>query len=543
MVPKLIICIGVIFVFSPYIVSATTGSCECGRLGTIPKIDCYTGQVDQTACSSVLNKFNKPWIDGGKSGSIDHYLMCTYKADDDCNGSWKTSGGAVIAPTVACGSINCEGLAPKCIDKKCYTQINESCSAHTDCAKFGGGSSVNYYLCHTDKKCYLGGDALTKYNTQGDDWIKIYNEIKPPKINISIPGLDFASLSSTLDSEGYIHIPYLGQYLTAVYKFAMVAVSIVAVIMLIVIGAGAIVSGGGDKKVEGIKKMGKVFLGLAIAWGSYAILYNINPDLVEFKALKVQYVIPKEMPDFPSLWEDLDSSSSDLAVLTDPNFHHSTIPDKYVITNDLIKKIATANKIDVCAVWTIIKKESGGNGLAVGHDENYNHNKRGTRCPNIGSRARFLVSGKKLNGGALFSPIAGCLKGQPCSNPYDPCTMNETKIFNNDTFNPKNPPDYGLDWRFSHGFGIGQMTIVPYKSYCRKINGPNGPEWARNVGGKWYTVTDLLNPDKAVEATMVLIKYYWDKSKGDLRQFFASYTGGPSGISRAMTHYQTCPFK
>lgn len=327
-----------IFLFSDNSLAAI-GSCKCSRSGMISPTDCYTGQTDQAACNVIL-----------KSKTSQNYIMCTYETDDDCFGSWKNSKDGQLI-TTTCGSNTCEA-GQICIGGSiCYANTNESCTKNEDCSKYGGGAltgatSGKDYICK-DKECYVSGIALTKYNEQKDDWIKIYNEIKPPNPAIKIPGLDFSSVSTTVDSEGYIHIPYLGQYLTAVYKFAMVAISIVAVVMLIVIGAGAIVSGGGEKKVEGYKKIGKVFLGLAIAWGSYAILYNINPDLVEFKMLKVKYVKPEKMPEF------IDKGEPGVASCNNKKPKSDTTYDKY------FKKHGSNKEVD----WRVLKamafKESG----------------------------------------------------------------------------------------------------------------------------------------------------------------------------------------
>ncbi len=376
-------------------------------------------------------------------------------------------------------------------------------------------------------------------------------KIKKPVLEINIPKLDFSNATQNVDEEGYIHLPWIGEYISAIYKFAMVVASILAVIVIIISGARMMVSAGGEEKNAATKRLGQALVGLFICWGSYAILYNINPALVEFKALRIKYIEPISLPDLTTAW-DFDSSQADIQIITDPNFHHKEVPKKYEITNELIKQIAQINNIDPCVAWTIIKKESGGDGLAVGHDENYPRGESALRPCNrvakVPSRAKFLISGKKYNG-ELFSSVAGCMWGAKptCSTPFNPCTMNQTNIYNNDGKNGgrtgadfSKPPDYGLDWRFSHGFGIGQMTIVPGSSYCGKIDGPNGLEWARKVGNNWYTVTDLLNPDKAVEATMTLIKELWAKAKGNRMEFWKYYAGDVGGVDRAEKTYNTC---
>ena len=110
------------------------------------------------------------------------------------------------------------------------------------------------------------------------------------RININIPGLNFSKITGEVDSEGYLYIPWIGQYIGAIYRYAMIAASILAVVMIIIEGAKIIVSAGGEMKTSGYKRIGQIVVGLIILWGSYAIMYNINPDLVSFRALKIKFV-------------------------------------------------------------------------------------------------------------------------------------------------------------------------------------------------------------------------------------------------------------
>ncbi|MFH1789743.1 MAG: hypothetical protein ABH832_01605 [bacterium] len=204
-----------------------------------------------------------------------------------------------------CGTKTC-AIGQRCIKDECFKLVG-NCNTDKECSAMG--SNLSKSLCDLpNKKCYLAGDALSAY--EGAPTLlgtKLTLDLQQPKLSIRIPGLTLTDLKNTLDSEGYIHIPWIGQYITALYKFSMVAVSIVAVLMIlmqgivILTGQGWITKGEGDQKqtTQGAyKKIGQIFIGLVIAWGSYALLYNINPDLVEFKALKIKFIAEAEMPDF-----------------------------------------------------------------------------------------------------------------------------------------------------------------------------------------------------------------------------------------------------
>ncbi len=129
-------------------------------------------------------------------------------------------------------------------------------------------------------------------------------QLKPPQPAIRIPGVTFSDVAKTLDDDGNISTPFIGEYISGVYKFAMVAASVIAVIMIIVQGVQVIMSGGGEEQVNAYKNIARIFVGLFLVWGSYFILYTINPELVNFKILKIKYIVPEELPTLGSTIEN-----------------------------------------------------------------------------------------------------------------------------------------------------------------------------------------------------------------------------------------------
>ncbi|MBU0596846.1 C39 family peptidase, partial [Patescibacteria group bacterium] len=137
-----------------------------------------------------------------------------------------------------------------------------------------------------------------------------------PDLQIKIPGLHFSSAQEVADrytvqeDDGtYVYIPFLGQYIAGVYKWSIGAISIIAIIMIIVSGiqwmmpgnviTSVLTKAGGEKQEESINKAKKrivgALTGLLLAIGSYTILYAINPELVQFKYLKVKYIEGKNL--------------------------------------------------------------------------------------------------------------------------------------------------------------------------------------------------------------------------------------------------------
>lgn len=133
---------------------------------------------------------------------------------------------------------------------------------------------------------------------------EIQIQINEPQPRIKIPGLEFSSReeierATRRESDGntYLFIPYIGEYIAAAYKYLILLFGLESVILLIIHGFGIVQMKGDREKLERAKtRIGHAFQGLLIAVGSYVILYTINPELVEFKSLKILY-IPTEIND------------------------------------------------------------------------------------------------------------------------------------------------------------------------------------------------------------------------------------------------------
>ncbi|OGH87528.1 MAG: hypothetical protein A3J93_03300 [Candidatus Magasanikbacteria bacterium RIFOXYC2_FULL_42_28] len=167
------------------------------------------------------------------------------------------------------------------------------------------------------------------------------------KLAIRIPGLNFSNLSGMVDGDGYMYIPWLGEYIKAIYNYALGIISIVAVIMIILQGARIITSGGGEGKTEGLKKIGHVVIGLVIAWSSYAILYTINPALTEFKPLKLMYVRPIEL-DTEGEPDTTPASAQNLTVISAPDLNGCKL-ENYKIFQSSNQLFGTA--VGQCLRW------------------------------------------------------------------------------------------------------------------------------------------------------------------------------------------------
>ncbi len=220
-------------------------------------------------CQNIVSGSNGP-------SSFLHYNSCRYTSD---------SGSCA-------GTFTCNG-------KPC-TASDKECSTNQDCAAYGANSfcrtadpSATSVENKVSDVCFFDADAMNKYKSIPKiDNPLAHFELKAPVIRINIPGVSFTKVENTVDSNGNIILPWIGEYIAGVYKYAMVIGSIIAVVLIIMQGMQVVMSAGGEQKSEAYSRILSIGLGLIILWGSYAILYTINPELVALKSLSIKYIEP-----------------------------------------------------------------------------------------------------------------------------------------------------------------------------------------------------------------------------------------------------------
>ncbi|PJE76274.1 hypothetical protein COV04_00105 [Candidatus Uhrbacteria bacterium CG10_big_fil_rev_8_21_14_0_10_48_11] len=131
----------------------------------------------------------------------------------------------------------------------------------------------------------------------------------PPDPAIKIPGLnltknipiDFSPSTcpeiTQSGAYGCLHIPWIGQYLSSIYTFAISAASILAALVLAIAGFLWLTAAGNTTRIELAKKhAGGALLGFVLILGSYTILYLINPKLVQFQERRIAVLHREELP-------------------------------------------------------------------------------------------------------------------------------------------------------------------------------------------------------------------------------------------------------
>ncbi len=158
------------------------------------------------------------------------------------------------------------------------------------------GEKINFCQEEARKKGLGNAQCFTEKPVQltelEDDF-----KFKAPDLTVGIPGFEgFSAPPTTWNKEsGAVYFTWIGEYIKAIYNFSLVAISILAVLMIIIQGIKIISSGlGGDRK-EAYKRISQAVIGLLLAWGSYTLLYMINPNLLKFEGLEVKVITPQDI--------------------------------------------------------------------------------------------------------------------------------------------------------------------------------------------------------------------------------------------------------
>jgi hypothetical protein len=121
-----------------------------------------------------------------------------------------------------------------------------------------------------------------------------------PDFQVQIPGLSkLATITCTTGKE--CDIPWIGQYISGIYNYALAIVGIIAAIVLMAGGLMWIISAGDVSKIAKAKELiiGSVS-GLAILIFSYTILDTINPDLVNLSGVSIIPIARQDVTPLPS---------------------------------------------------------------------------------------------------------------------------------------------------------------------------------------------------------------------------------------------------
>ncbi|OGH66928.1 MAG: hypothetical protein A3B90_01820 [Candidatus Magasanikbacteria bacterium RIFCSPHIGHO2_02_FULL_41_13] len=140
-------------------------------------------------------------------------------------------------------------------------------------------------------------DSVQNTYNAGSSVSELQQMAGKPTNKIKIPGLNYTDIKQVNEGgDTYLYIPFIGEYLSLIYRYLVVFAGLVAVIVIIIAGIQWTASGGNSSSIESAKnRIIGALTGLGLAVGSYLILYTINPELVNFRSLKIKYVVGEDI--------------------------------------------------------------------------------------------------------------------------------------------------------------------------------------------------------------------------------------------------------
>ncbi len=375
----------------------------------------------------------------------------------------------------------------------------------------------------------------------------------PATLNVAIPGVVFSNpidLAGSDDPNVALAIPYIGQYIAGLFQYSLYVLAILAVFVCMFAGVRWVLAAGNAAQIKQAKEMitGSI-VGLMIALLSYSMLQIVDPRLTTLNPINLDAV--ESEPHKFELSAEIYAQATGGAVLDLSPGGRS---------ENANKAAAAAAKLGIppCLAQVIVQHESGGNPAVIGHDENY--------CgPNyVGARFSFLRSGKTFQGKTFESTVpalvpTGSDAASKALRKKVACVSQKNddggKHVTTESFVP---PDFGIDWRFSHGIGLGQVTFGDGQ-YCdvngQKVRGTK----IKGLNNRCLTVPELLSVDTAVEAMAGRLLSWYKKAGGVpgtpqnqvpesvIRLTFAHYGKGNDpgdlyrdSVTKRVKHYLEC---
>ncbi|MEK7473376.1 MAG: pilin [Patescibacteria group bacterium] len=349
------------------------------------------------------------------------------------------------------------------------------CQEDAECAATSGGGKT----CHpTERSVTIDAEGNVKF------------EPITPILSVEIPGAD--PLSPATKEGNEVIVPFLAQYINAMYRYGVSVVLIFAIVMVVYGGFRYLVGASIGDIQAGKKIIIDALMGMLVVLGAYMILNTVNPDTVNFNALRLAFV-----------------ENEGLELIPESDYQSATgraIPTKAEVTA-LVSEIAQEFRVNECGLNAVTIGESGGNANAIGYDSN---------VPRVGvfSRRAFIRSGVRYSKSTFPVPPgewtgSECRPGSSSLNAAQIAAIQDGSIRNNARFNPNAPPDYGIDDRFSIGIGLGQVTLLPESSTCKLPRCPDGT-LGRTIQGRCYTVPELLEPRTQMLASASIYKRAYD---------------------------------
>jgi hypothetical protein len=200
--------------------------------------------------------------------------------------------------------ICCKCHAPSDSTVICLTGTGSSCA---DMLANSSNPAVVNYICDKNlqaaecRSIGSGGQCPTTQDvlsiSQG--YLPPPSTVPPliePELNVRIPGLTFSSVPST--KNGSVVIPFLAQYISALYNYLLGFTLVTAAVMIVYGGFRYILGSTAGTIQEGKEIIHNSIIGLVLMFGSFTILKVFSPEAASLKPLEVHVVKRDILADF-----------------------------------------------------------------------------------------------------------------------------------------------------------------------------------------------------------------------------------------------------
>lgn len=135
-----------------------------------------------------------------------------------------------------------------------------------------------------------------------------------PELAIPIPDLTFSDVQR--DSAGYINVPWIAQYISAILRYSVGLAALLASVMFVVGGFQVLTGGTSDRVGKGKERVKNALIGVVLTLLSYTLLRTVNPDLVNPDALRIRTAETSRA--FPGKFAASDIETGSLPVILSP---------------------------------------------------------------------------------------------------------------------------------------------------------------------------------------------------------------------------------
>ncbi|OGF37997.1 hypothetical protein A2482_01660 [Candidatus Falkowbacteria bacterium RIFOXYC2_FULL_48_21] len=234
---------------------------QCSNTSELPTSQCNSGECE------------------GSDIKMEHNAFCVCDKDSQCSDE-ATKLGLTIEP----------GETWECVDGEAASFDLDFCQSNKGKKIYPVSKEKSEELIK--KEAEAKAAAAAPAAPTAPPVAPVNYQATPPKMSVPIPGL--APFESTEVTTGeMVSIPWLAQYIVAVYKYAIIIGAIIAVLALMVGGVQYLIGGAYAEAASGAKKimLGAVG-GLVLLLASNLILQMINPQLTRLGGIDLQSVVP-----------------------------------------------------------------------------------------------------------------------------------------------------------------------------------------------------------------------------------------------------------